>query len=113
MGPEVALASTPDNKRLPSLTWAGDRYGLLWVGRTSLSVTSYRLLFRNLQADGTPLGAGPVELAAAASLDLPRHAGSIRNIANLYTRCRYAPEPPPVPELQEAVSEFRPTRKRA
>ena len=84
-------------------------------GRADPAQKAWQRFLRKLEGAGiaTRPSSGPVELAAAASLDLPRHAGSIRNIADLYTRCRYAPEPPPVPELQEAVNEFRPTRKRA
>jgi transglutaminase-like putative cysteine protease len=51
---------------------------------------------------------GPVELADAAAAALPASAAGIRHIANLYTRCRYAPGPPPVPQLEQAVRDFRP-----
>jgi hypothetical protein len=54
---------------------------------------------------------GPLELAEAAAGKLPGDALSIHHIAGLYTRCRYAPGPPPVPDLRQAVRDFRPTGK--
>jgi transglutaminase-like putative cysteine protease len=51
---------------------------------------------------------GPVELATAAASALPASAAGIRRIADLYTRCRYAPGPAPVPQLEQAVRNFRP-----
>lgn len=56
------------------------------------------------------LSSGPLELAEAAAGKLPGDALSIYCIATLYTRCRYAPGPPPVPDLRQAVRDFRPTR---
>lgn len=53
---------------------------------------------------------GPIELAGAAAAVLPASAAAIHRIANLYTRCRYAAGPPPVPQLEEAVRGFRPRR---
>ena len=75
----------------------------------------WQLFQRRLEAAGVPTSpaAGPKELADTAAAVLPRHAGSIRNIAGLYTQCRYAPGPPPFPALQEAVRVFRPTQKHA
>jgi uncharacterized membrane protein YedE/YeeE len=83
--------------------------------RTDPVQKAWQRFLRRLEAAGitTQPSTGPNELAEAASRGLPQHASSIQRIAQLYTRCRYAPEPPPVPELQEAVSEFRPTRKSA
>lgn len=54
---------------------------------------------------------GPLELAEAAAGKLPGQASSIRRIAGLYTRCRYAPGAPPVSELRRAVKDFRPVRQ--
>ena len=56
---------------------------------------------------------GAIETAAAASRRLPADRGAIRLIAELYTRCRYAPGTPPVAELRHAVRHFRPNRKPA
>jgi transglutaminase-like putative cysteine protease len=53
---------------------------------------------------------GPIELAGAAAAVMPASAAAIHRIANLYTRCRYASGPPPVPQLEEAVRGFRPRR---
>lgn len=55
---------------------------------------------------------GALELAAAASARFPALADPIREVASLYTRCRYAPGPPPLPDLRRAVREFRPGRRR-
>lgn len=54
---------------------------------------------------------GAIELAGNAAAALPGSALPIHRIANLYTRCRYAPGPPPVPELEEAIKGFHPTPK--
>jgi transglutaminase-like putative cysteine protease len=54
---------------------------------------------------------GAIELAGNAAAALPGSALSIHRIANLYTRCRYAPGPPPVPELEGAIKGFHPTPK--
>jgi transglutaminase-like putative cysteine protease len=56
---------------------------------------------------------GPLELAEAAAGKLPGDATAIQRIAGLYTRCRYAPGPPPVPDLRQAVRDFRPSGKTA
>jgi transglutaminase-like putative cysteine protease len=56
------------------------------------------------------LSDGPLELAAAASANLPRHRAVIGRIADLYARCRYSPDPPPVDELKRAVKDFRPKK---
>jgi hypothetical protein len=54
---------------------------------------------------------GAIELGEAASMRLPGHSGPIRRITELYTRCRYSPEPAPFHDLKHAVNEFRPGRK--
>jgi transglutaminase-like putative cysteine protease len=84
-------------------------------GRADPVQKAWQRFLRRLEAVGVAAlpSTGPVELASAASLSLPQHAASIQRIARLYTLCRYAPAPPPVPELQQAVKEFRPTRKSA
>jgi len=58
-----------------------------------------------------PASTGAIELAEAASIQLPRYSDPIRTIAELYSRCRYAPEPPPFHDLKHAVGEFRPKKK--
>lgn len=84
-------------------------------GRADPVQRAWQRFLRRLQAAGISAqpSTGALELAAVASLGLPQHAASIQRIADLYTRCRYACEPPPVPELQQAVRAFRPTRKSA
>jgi transglutaminase-like putative cysteine protease len=54
---------------------------------------------------------GPLELAEAASVRLPRDAAAIRRVADLYSRYRYASQPPPLQQLLSAVREFRPVEK--
>ncbi|MBT8059785.1 MAG: DUF4129 domain-containing protein, partial [Gammaproteobacteria bacterium] len=54
---------------------------------------------------------GPTELAEAASGRLPSDSEAIRHIAELYSRSRYSPRPPPLSELKQAVGAFRPGRK--
>jgi len=56
---------------------------------------------------------GGLELAEAAATALPAEAADIRRIGDLYTRCRYAPDPPDSAQLQRAVRDFRPKRKPA
>jgi len=84
-------------------------------GQTDPVQKAWQRFLRRLEAAGIAAqpSTGPVELAGMASQGLPQHATSIQRIAQLYTRCRYAPGPPPVPALQEAVREFHPTRKSA
>lgn len=53
---------------------------------------------------------GASELAAAASVELPEHAENIQRISDLYNRFRYAPEPPALQELRQAVRRFKPKR---
>ena len=56
---------------------------------------------------------GALELAEAAAAALPDRARDIRHIGQLYTRCRYGPEPPDVDELRSAVRAFRPKPRHA
>jgi hypothetical protein len=56
---------------------------------------------------------GAMELATAASGILPAASGAIFQIAELYSRSRYAPVPPPLAELRQAVQAFRPKKNRA
>jgi transglutaminase-like putative cysteine protease len=51
---------------------------------------------------------GAQELATAAMVQLPVHAAAIQRISDLYIRYRYAPEPPPIQELRDAVRSFKP-----
>jgi len=53
---------------------------------------------------------GALEIAEAASLRLPSDSNDINRIAQIYTRIRYAPDPPPIAELRYAVHEFRPNK---
>jgi len=75
---------------------------------------AWRRFLRRLQSAGvsTSPSSGALELAVSAAHLLPQHARSIHRIAGLYTRLRYAPDPPPLPELQEAVRDFRPPRRK-
>lgn len=54
---------------------------------------------------------GAIELGVAAARELPADARAIHRIANLYTRSRYAPAPPPYSELKHAIRDFRPNKK--
>jgi len=56
---------------------------------------------------------GPIEVAGFASRRLPASAGTIHHIADLYSRSRYAPVPPPFIELKQAVQAFKPNKKPA
>ena len=60
--------------------------------------------FESLPSDGA------IELAEAASLRLPADSASIHQIAQIYTRSRYSPDPPPCNDLKQAVHEFRPNK---
>ena len=60
--------------------------------------------FESLPSDGA------MELAGAASVRMPEQAEPIVRIAGLYTRSRYAAEPPPFSELRQAILEFRPNK---
>jgi len=51
---------------------------------------------------------GALELAEAAAVKLPEQSENIYRIANLYSRCRYAADPPKLQELRDAVRGFRP-----
>ena len=58
----------------------------------------------------TSLAHGPFELALQAGQRLPAHRAAIDRVADLYSRCRYSPEPPPVNRLERAVKEFQPKK---
>ena len=70
----------------------------------------WQKFLRRLKSAGfeTLPSSGAMELAEAASVRLPLHSESIYRIAGLYTRSRYAPVPPPLHDLKQAVREFRP-----
>ena len=70
---------------------------------------------RRLASTGldVPPSAGPRETADSAVRHLPGDTTAIRQVAALYTRCRYAPGPPPLQELRQAVNDFRPGKKSA
>jgi transglutaminase-like putative cysteine protease len=53
---------------------------------------------------------GAIEIAEAAAIRLPSDSESIHRIARLYTRSRYAPDPPPFNDLKQAVQAFRPNK---
>jgi transglutaminase-like putative cysteine protease len=74
---------------------------------------AWRRFLRRLEKAGFASlpSSGAIELAGAAAAVLPGSAPAIHRIAGLYTRCRYAPGPAPLPELQEAIRAFRPPRK--
>ena len=73
-----------------------------------------KFLKRLLSAGYTPRPSdGAMELAESASIVLPAVSSHIHDIAELYTRSRYAPEPPPLSQLKQAVQAFRPNKKRA
>ena len=56
---------------------------------------------------------GPIEIAEAASILLPSNSDCIFRVANLYSRSRYSPDPPPVQDLKQAVREFHPNKESA
>jgi transglutaminase-like putative cysteine protease len=84
-------------------------------GRTDPIQVAWRRFLRRLETAGfaSRPSSGAIELATEAAEMLPQAAASIRHIAELYTRCRYAPGLQPLPELQAAVKEFHPSRTRA
>jgi len=53
---------------------------------------------------------GAIELAGAASVRLPADSESIHRIAQIYTRSRYAPHPPPFDDLKQAIDAFHPNK---
>ncbi len=53
---------------------------------------------------------GPIELAHAAALQLPRDSRSINQVADLYSRSRYSRSPPPLRMLKDAVKKFHPKK---
>lgn len=84
-------------------------------GRGDPVQKDWRKFLKRLEAAGFAprASSGPSELGAAAAVHLPQQAEPIRQIADLYSRCRYAPGPPPVPALREAIRAFRTSRKPA
>jgi len=74
---------------------------------------SWQKFLRRLASAGfeTRPSDGAIELAEAATIQLPYDSNAISHIASLYTLCRYSPDPPPVDELKKAVNEFRPNKK--
>jgi len=84
-------------------------------GRRDPAQKAWRQFLRRLETAGfSPRpSSGPDELGVAAAKHLPQHAGPIRNIADLYSRCRYAPGPPPIPALREAIRVFRTSKRHA
>jgi hypothetical protein len=75
----------------------------------------WRRFLKRLKAAGfeAPASCGALELATAAGARLPAQAEAITRIAELYTRSRYAPDPPPLETLREALGAFRPNRPAA
>jgi transglutaminase-like putative cysteine protease len=69
---------------------------------------------KRLERAGYPARAslGAMELSDAAAAALPGQASAIRHIGRLYTRCRFAPDPPDPAVLRQAVRAFRPKRNR-
>ena len=53
---------------------------------------------------------GALELAHAASLQLPGDSPAIHHIAELYNHYRYSSAPPPLNDLKSAVGEFHPKK---
>jgi len=74
---------------------------------------AWRNFLRRLKKTGfqAPASNGALELAAAATVYLPGSMEEIYRIAGLYNRHRYAAEPPPTGELENAVRRFRPRKK--
>ncbi|MGD8928049.1 MAG: DUF3488 and transglutaminase-like domain-containing protein [Lysobacterales bacterium] len=81
-------------------------------GRKDPVQNLWRRFLKRLKAAGyeAPPSSGALELAAAAGARLPGHAQAIHRIAELYTLSRYAPRPPPLEALREALRAFRPKR---
>ena len=73
---------------------------------------AWRKFLRRLKKAGftSAPSRGAIETAAAAGQRLPAQTNAVQRIAELYTRCRYAPGTPPIAELRRAVREFRPGR---
>ena len=70
----------------------------------------WQKFLKRLQSAGyeTQASAGAIELAQAAALSLPGDAPAIYRIADLYSRYRYSPVPPPFSEIKSAVKDFHP-----
>jgi len=84
-------------------------------GRSDPVQKAWHRFLRRLEKAGFAAqpSSGAIELTAAAAVELPGSAHSIRRIGELYTRCRYAPGPAPVSELEHAIRGFDPTGKPA
>ena len=52
-----------------------------------------------------------MELTSLAEGQNHQYTETIREIAGMYTLCRYAPDPPGVDALRQAVKSFRPKRE--
>ena len=74
---------------------------------------AWRNFLRRLKKAGfqVPASNGAMELATAATVELPGSAEEIYRIAGLYNQHRYSAEPPPAGELENAVKRFRPRKK--
>ena len=70
----------------------------------------WQKFLKRLQSAGyeTQASTGAIELAQAAALSLPGDAPAIYRIADLYSRYRYSPLPPPFSEVKNAVKDFHP-----
>ena len=53
---------------------------------------------------------GAIELACEAASQLPADSQAIHQIADLYSRYRYSPLPPPLHEIRDAIKEFHPKK---
>jgi len=53
---------------------------------------------------------GAIELAHSAAIQLPQESRTIHHIADLYTRSRYSPSPPPLGDLKSAIKDFHPKK---
>jgi hypothetical protein len=51
-----------------------------------------------------------LELAQAASIQLPGDSPAIHHIAELYNRYRYSSAPPTLDDLKSAIREFHPKK---
>jgi len=70
----------------------------------------WQKFLKRLQSAGYEAQAstGAIELAQDAALSLPGDAPAIYRIADLYSRYRYSPLPPPFGEIKSAVRDFHP-----
>jgi transglutaminase-like putative cysteine protease len=67
---------------------------------------------KRLRAAGfaAPASHGSTELSTAAARALPADAAAIMRIGRLYTLCRYAALPPPLQDLKQEITRFRPKK---